>query len=284
MRKNKRIFAILVALLMVSAMVVPASAASIKTNECGLADCQCSSCDLDSYDCVSAGDCGIAPTPREGEIWWFKTAEATNNANCGTANTNCGKANTTSGTAKANCGTANTNCGTANTNCGTTNTSCGTPSTPSCGTPTTPSSGTPSTPPSETPSGDTSSTASELEVKMVSYVNAERVAAGLAPLKINDELTLVARTKAQDMIDDDYFSHTSPTYGSPFDMMKSFGVSYRTAGENIAINSSVEGAHTAFMNSQGHRENILKSSYTEIGIGIAKNAGGRVYVSQMFIG
>ncbi|MDP4108419.1 MAG: CAP domain-containing protein [Bacillota bacterium] len=125
---------------------------------------------------------------------------------------------------------------------------------------------------------------SALEQQMVNLVNGERAKAGVAALKVNVKLTEVARTKAQDMIDHSYFSHTSPTYGSPFDMMKTFGISYRTAGENIAMNQSVGAAHTALMNSPGHRANILNSAYTEIGIGIAKDSNGNIYISQMFIG
>ena len=118
------------------------------------------------------------------------------------------------------------------------------------------------------------------EQKMIQLVNQERQKAGVSPLTIDPELSRVARIKSQDMKDNGYFSHTSPTYGSPFDMMKSFGITYRTAGENIALNSSVEGAHTSLMNSEGHRENIMNSSFTHIGIGIVD---GRYY-TQMFIG
>lgn len=118
------------------------------------------------------------------------------------------------------------------------------------------------------------------EQKMVDLVNQERAKAGVAPLKVDLELSRVARIKSQDMRDNNYFSHTSPTYGSPFDMMKSFGISYRTAGENIAKHSSVESAHTGLMNSDGHRKNILNPNFTHIGIGIVD---GRYY-TQMFIG
>lgn len=122
------------------------------------------------------------------------------------------------------------------------------------------------------------------EQQMLNLVNKERTQRGLAPLKANLELTKVARLKAKDMIDKNYFSHQSPTYGSPFDMMSRFGISYRTAGENIAGNSTVTAAHTALMNSDGHRANILNSAYTEVGIGIV-NGGpyGKMFV-QMFKG
>lgn len=122
------------------------------------------------------------------------------------------------------------------------------------------------------------------EQQMLDLVNAERVKAGLSPLKANLKLTSVARLKAKDMIDKNYFSHTSPTYGSPFDMMKQFGISYYTAGENLAGAPNTSTAHTNLMNSSGHRANILNSSFKEVGIGIV-NGGpyGKMFV-QMFIG
>ena len=73
---------------------------------------------------------------------------------------------------------------------------------------------------------------------------------GLQALIVDDELQNIARIKAQDMVDNNYFSHTSPTYGSPFNMMKNFGISYKTAGENIAGNSTNSGAVNAWMNSE----------------------------------
>lgn len=80
------------------------------------------------------------------------------------------------------------------------------------------------------------------------------------------------------MYDNNYFSHDSPTYGSPFDMMTKFGIKYSGAAENIAKNSSVAAAHNAFMRSQGHKENILNPIYTHIGVGIYNG-----YYTQMFI-
>lgn len=129
-----------------------------------------------------------------------------------------------------------------------------------------------------------STTASSYAATMLQLVNEERVANGLSKLSWNAELAKVAQTKAQDMVDNNYFSHTSPTYGSPFEMMKSFGVSYRYAAENIAKNASIEKAHTALMNSDGHRKNILNANYTEIGIGIVKTSSNSYTVVQMFIG
>ena len=125
-------------------------------------------------------------------------------------------------------------------------------------------------------------TADEQEV--FDLVNKERTAAGLQALQINEEVQNVARVKAGDMVNNNYFSHTSPTYGSPFDMLKSFGVTYKAAGENIAGNSSNSGAVTAWMNSEGHKANILSNNYNYTGIGVVNSPKyGKIYV-QMFIG
>ncbi|HHY21917.1 MAG TPA: hypothetical protein GX525_08575, partial [Bacilli bacterium] len=86
---------------------------------------------------------------------------------------------------------------------------------------------------------------SQQEQQMVNLVNQERAKQGLQPLKVNQELVKVARVKAKDMIDKNYFSHQSPTYGSPFEMMSSFGIKYNTAGENLAGNQTVDAAHKA---------------------------------------
>jgi len=122
------------------------------------------------------------------------------------------------------------------------------------------------------------------EQTMFNLVNQERAKAGVAPLKIDLQLVKLARMKSQDMVDKGYFSHTSPTYGSPFDMMKAYGVSYSYAGENIAGASSVQAAHTNLMNSPSHRENILNPHYTRIGIGIISGSPYGKIFTQMFAG
>ena len=137
-------------------------------------------------------------------------------------------------------------------------------------------------------SSDTTTTATSGltadEKETFNLINEQRVAAGLQALLIDDELQNVARVKAQDMVNGGYFSHTSPTYGSPFDMMKNFGISYKTAGENIAGNSSNSGAVNAWMNSSGHKANILNSSYNYTGLAVVSSPKyGKIYV-QMFIG
>ncbi|CAB1246210.1 Serine protease [Clostridiaceae bacterium BL-3] len=132
-------------------------------------------------------------------------------------------------------------------------------------------------------SGQSSNISTEAN-EVIKLVNAERSKNGLAPLKANTELSKVAAVKAQDMIDKNYFSHNSPTYGSPFDMMKKFGISYTAAGENIAYGQKTPSeAMNAWMNSAGHRANILNSNFTEIGVGVAKDKNGTPYWVQMFI-
>ena len=124
----------------------------------------------------------------------------------------------------------------------------------------------------------------EDEKEVFNLINAKRTLNGLEVLKIDDEVQNVARIKAQDMVDNNYFSHTSPIYGSPFDMLKSFRISYKTAGENIAGNSQNTSAVEAWMNSSGHRANILNKNFNYTGIGVVKSAKyGKIFV-QMFIG
>lgn len=122
------------------------------------------------------------------------------------------------------------------------------------------------------------------EQEVFNLINKQRTNNGLSPLKIDAEAQNVARIKAQDMVNNNYFSHNSPTYGSPFDMLKSFKVSYKTAGENIAGNSSNTAAVNAWMNSSGHKANILNSSFNYTGIGVVNGSKyGKIYV-QIFIG
>ena len=129
----------------------------------------------------------------------------------------------------------------------------------------------------------TTSTMSADEKEVFNLINQQRTSNGLAALQMDSEVQRVARIKAQDMVSNNYFSHTSPTYGSPFDMLKSFGISYKTAGENIAGNSSNSAAVNAWMNSSGHRANILNNSFNYTGIGIVTGSQyGKIYV-QMFI-
>ncbi|SDM50226.1 CAP domain-containing protein [Sediminibacillus halophilus] len=123
---------------------------------------------------------------------------------------------------------------------------------------------------------------SQYEQEVVELTNQERAKQGLDPLEIDTELSKVAREKSADMARNGYFDHNSPTYGSPFDMMKQFGISYNTAGENIAKGQRTpEEVVNAWMNSEGHRKNILNGNFTHIGVGYVEN--GNVW-TQQFIG
>lgn len=103
--------------------------------------------------------------------------------------------------------------------------------------------------------------------QVVNLVNQERAKAGLRPLTSNSVLTAMALDKAKDMYNNGYFDHTSPTYGSPFDMMSTYGIRYSYAGENIAKGQQTpEAVMNAWMNSTGHRQNILSPNFTQIGV------------------
>jgi uncharacterized YkwD family protein/spore coat assembly protein SafA len=127
-----------------------------------------------------------------------------------------------------------------------------------------------------------------LEQQVINMVNKERAARGLMQLTANWELCRVARYKSQDMINRHYFDHNSPTYGTPFQMMESFGFRFSAAGENIAYGQRTPtevmyDTRAGWMNSPGHRANILSPSYTQIGVGVAKAANGTLYWTQEFI-
>ena len=146
---------------------------------------------------------------------------------------------------------------------------------------------TPAKPPVATPapSGQPQKTGdlSQDEKLLLDLINKERANSNLSPLQADPELMKVARIKAEDMSKNNYFSHYSPTYGSPFDMMRQFGITFKAAAENIAGNSTVQGAVSSWMKSEGHRNNIMNSTYNYTGIGIAKNNKyGNMFV-QMFI-
>ncbi|MEA4941058.1 MAG: CAP domain-containing protein [Oscillibacter sp.] len=144
--------------------------------------------------------------------------------------------------------------------------------------------------PATTPSNQSGSTSSNtqkadnqsFEEQVAALVNEQRAANGLQPLTLSSKLSNAARVKSQDMHDKHYFAHESPTYGSPFDMLKSFGISYRAAGENIAMGyATPEAVMNAWMNSSGHRANILNASYTQIGVGYVADGN---YWTQEFTG
>ncbi|MGI6605582.1 MAG: CAP domain-containing protein [Peptococcia bacterium] len=121
------------------------------------------------------------------------------------------------------------------------------------------------------------------EAEMLQLINQERAKAGVAPLTMDSRLVKAARMKSADMIAKNYFDHTSPTYGDTFAMMTNLGIAYGYAGENLAGNPTLEGAHESLMGSPGHRKNILNPHYTHAGIGIIEGGPyGKMY-TQLFI-
>ncbi|KOP69640.1 hypothetical protein AMS59_22185 [Lysinibacillus sp. FJAT-14745] len=137
------------------------------------------------------------------------------------------------------------------------------------------------TAPSKSTPSTTTSDVSAFEQEVVKLTNAERTKAGLAPFKTDDQLMAAAREKSQDMQSKNYFSHTSPTFGSPFDRMKALGITYKSAGENIAQGQRTpQEVVKAWMDSPGHRANILNEKFTHIGVGYVKSGN---YWTQQFI-
>lgn len=127
----------------------------------------------------------------------------------------------------------------------------------------------------------TGATESTQAREILEIVNQERRKQGLNPLTLSEKLTSIANTKAQDMTNKHYFSHTSPTYGSPFEMLQRFGVNYTSAGENIAQGQkTAREVMNAWLNSSGHRANILNANYTQLGVGFDENGLNWV---QLFI-
>lgn len=137
------------------------------------------------------------------------------------------------------------------------------------------------TAPSQSTPSTTTSDVNAFEQEVVKLTNAERTKAGLAPFKTDDKLMAAAREKSQDMQSKNYFSHTSPTFGSPFDRMKALGITYKSAGENIAQGQRTpQEVVKAWMDSPGHRANILNAKFTHIGVGYVKSGN---YWTQQFI-
>ncbi|OIJ10796.1 serine protease [Anaerobacillus alkalilacustris] len=122
---------------------------------------------------------------------------------------------------------------------------------------------------------------STFEDQVVTLVNQERRKNGLSPLTHRADLKNVAHKKAEDMIKSNYFSHNSPNYGSPFDMLRTFGISYQAAGENIAKGQSTpEAVMNSWMNSSGHRQNILSGQYDAIGVGFYHGAWVQMFIKS----
>jgi len=125
---------------------------------------------------------------------------------------------------------------------------------------------------------------SVLENEVIKLVNEEREKYGLPALVKNQELCRIARMKAYDMIENNYFAHNSPIYGSPFNMMEHEGLNFSSAAENIGMGQRTAAEiMKSWMDSPGHRANILSKTVTNIGVGAAKAANGTLYWSQLFI-
>lgn len=105
----------------------------------------------------------------------------------------------------------------------------------------------------------------------------------MSALTLDPELSRIARIKSCDMKENGYFAHTSPTYGNAAAMLTAFGYAYNGVGENIAHHATVEKSEAAFMSSSGHRQNILGSQWTKVGIGVCVDNNGFVYVTQLFV-
>lgn len=128
----------------------------------------------------------------------------------------------------------------------------------------------------------TSKTISQTAQQVINLTNEQRRKNGLPDLKADTQLNGVAQRKSDDMQQNNYFSHTSPTYGSPFDMMRDFGVTYKSAGENIAQGQRTpQEVVNSWMNSEGHRKNILSRNFTHIGVGFDQTG---YHWTQMFVG
>ena len=132
------------------------------------------------------------------------------------------------------------------------------------------------------PSTTANHTVTQRERDMLRWINEERAKVGARPLQLDLELSRWARIKSQDMKDNNYFAHTSPTYGSPFEMMRNAGIRYVRAAENLSASQSPHMSHLRLMASDGHRRNILNPNFTHVGIGIVDQNSSGVLVTQLF--
>lgn len=140
----------------------------------------------------------------------------------------------------------------------------------------------PSNPPSTDDDYTTGSITTQ-EENAFALLNQDRISNGRSPLTLDPVLCELARKKSRDMNDNHYFGHTSPTYGSAFQMLTDFGYSFTSVAENIAHHATVEKSQAAFMSSDGHRRNLLGSQWSKVGIGVWTDSQGFVYVTQLFV-
>lgn len=124
----------------------------------------------------------------------------------------------------------------------------------------------------------------EYQEVILKLVNEVRIENGLNPLKMNNELNNIAITKAKDMAKEEILSHNSKKYGMTFNIIKEKGIKFSAAGENIARwHDTPEFVVERWLNSKGHRDNILNPNYDETGIGMAKDKDGKNYWVELFI-
>lgn len=121
------------------------------------------------------------------------------------------------------------------------------------------------------------------EQRMLSLINAERAKRGIPAVKLDMAITDAARLKSQDMVDNGYFAHNSPTYGRVNELLRSQGVQFGFAGEILAKTSSVDRALELYMGSSIHRANLLSAAYTDAGVGVVSRPYGGVMVTVMFV-
>ena len=131
---------------------------------------------------------------------------------------------------------------------------------------------------------DNTSDLTQEEQDLLSLINNEREKNNLSSLKIDKDLQNIARLKANDLVNNNYFSHISPIYGTPFEMLKSNKISYKTASENIAGNPSISGAFTSWMNSESHKNNILSNNYNYTGLAVVDSIAYGKIIVELFIG
>lgn len=138
-------------------------------------------------------------------------------------------------------------------------------------------------PPSRSDENYTAQSVSPQESALYQMINEDRVSNGVQALPLDEELSAIARAKSEDMIENGYFAHESPTYGRAAQMLDEFGYEYTSVGENIARNGSVEKAHAALMSSSSHVRNILGSQWKAVGVGVANDSNGYPYVTELFV-
>lgn len=120
-------------------------------------------------------------------------------------------------------------------------------------------------------------------IRLINLTNNIRGEIGAGKIEYSEELSKVAYDKARDMVVNNYFSHQSPSFGTPFEMMASYGLNFTAAAENIAGNQTVDGAFYAWMNSESHSSNIKNGDFTKMGIGIYSSPVYGKVIVQLFM-